>query len=233
MKYKAGTKKRENHPVSLQAKVQLRRHVLEQVKPARVLDLFCGHRTLWREVWQYAERYAACDAFPWTIAEAPRFACDNRRLLRSLDLSAFNVFDLDAFGSPWEQVVILAARRRWAPGELGAVVITDGSTLKTRWGALPNALRVICGFPDDKIAPTVAGAEELRRLAIAGFAKRAGVKIRKQWEAIGPAPAQLYYAAIIFEGWRAEGGETETARRAEDAGRSGRKRRGKRPEQGR
>lgn len=193
-------KKTENNPKALAAKIQMRERILEQIQPARVLDLFCGHRHLWEAVWRHAGSYVACDAAPWAIGEAPRFACDNRRLLRCLDLAQFNVFDLDAFGSPWEQMVILAARRRWKKGELGALAITDGSTLKTRWGGLPNAMRILCGLAGEKIAPTMADSEELRRVAIAGFVRRAGVKVSKQWEAVGPPPAFVYYAAICFEG---------------------------------
>lgn len=197
-----GRLKRENHPLALTAKVGLRRRVLDQVKPARVLDLFCGEQVLWRAVWQYAQEYVGCDDTPWTMAEDPRYACDNRRLLRCLDLQAFNVFDLDAFGSPWEQMTILAARRAWRPGEIGAVVVTDGSTLKTRWGEMPGAMRGLCGFSGTRIPATMVKSEELRRLALAGFARRAGVRPFKQWEAIGPSPAYVYYAAIVFKGIR-------------------------------
>lgn len=209
MSIKPGHRKRENHPASLNAKVELRRRVLEHVKPAQVLDLFCGKRTLWRQVWQYAQEYTGCDEAPWTIAEAPRFVCDNRRLLRCLDLQAFNVFDLDAFGQPWEQMAILAARRAWHPGEVGAVVLTDGSTLKTRFGEMPRAMQVLCGFSGTRIPATMAKSEELRRLALSGFARRAGIRLQKQWEAIGPHPGFLYYAAIVFTG--AEPGETPGA----------------------
>lgn len=200
MSPKAGRPKRENHPASLSAKVELRQRVLEAVQPARVLDLFCGGRSLWRAVWQYAQEYVPCDVTPWTIAEASRFVCDNRRLLRCLDLTAFNVFDLDAFGSPWEQMMILAARRCWKADEVGAVVITDGSTLKTRFGELPGAMQVLCGFTGRRIPATLAASDDLRRLALAGFARRAGVRFVKQWEAIGPSPGKLYYAALVFTG---------------------------------
>lgn len=193
-------RKQENNPASLHAKIQMRQRILEYVRPARVLDLFCGHRTLWREVWQYADAYVGCDLSPWVTTEATRFACDNRRLLRCLDLTSFNVFDLDAFGSPWEQAIILAARRRWKKGEFGAVAITDGSALKTRWGALPNAMRILCGLDSQKIAPTMAGSIDLHRVAIAGFVQRAGLKVKKQWEAVGPPPACVYYAALVVEG---------------------------------
>jgi len=184
----------------LNAKVLLRRHVLEAVKPSHILDLFCGERILFRAVWQYAQDYVACDDMAWTIAEEARYVCDNRRLLRCLDLHEFNVFDLDAFGSPWEQMAILAVRRPWDPGERGAIVITDGSTLKTRFGELPGAMQHLCGFTGRRIPATTAGAEDLRRLALAGFARRAGVRPLKQWEAVGPRPAELYYAAVIFTG---------------------------------
>jgi hypothetical protein len=184
----------------LSAKVQMRERILEEIAPARVLDLFCGHRELWRQVWNRAAEYAGCDASPWALGEAPRYACDNRRLLRCLDLQRFNVFDLDAFGSPWEQLILVAARRKWSKGERGAVAITDGSTLKTRWGDLPFAMRDLCGLSGAKIAATMVGSEDLRRLAVAGFVRRAGVRLTRQWEAIGPQPARLYYAALCFVG---------------------------------
>ena len=129
-----------NTPSATAAKVALRQHVLDRVSPARVLDAFCGGGVMYGAVWRKAKAYVPCDSARWAPGDPVRFVCDNRRLLRCLDLGDFNVFDFDAFGSPWEQVLILAARRRWGTGEKGGLVLTDGSALKTRWGALPAAL---------------------------------------------------------------------------------------------
>jgi hypothetical protein len=72
--------KRENHPASLGAKVAMRQRVLDTVKPARVLEAFCGHHRLFREVWHRADRHVGCDMAPWAPGDPVRFVCDNRRL---------------------------------------------------------------------------------------------------------------------------------------------------------
>ena len=192
--------KKHNTPRALSAKVALRQHVLDHVSPARVLDAFCGRGVMYGAVWNRAREYVPCDSAPWGPGDPVRFVCDNRRLLRCLDLQDFNVFDFDAFEAPWEQVLILAARRKWGTGEKGGLVLTDGSALKTRWGALPAALAELVEGGSRRSAATLAGTKELRRIALARFAKRSGVRILQQWEALGPAPARVYYAAITFEG---------------------------------
>ncbi|HVH77139.1 MAG TPA: hypothetical protein VM755_19655 [Stellaceae bacterium] len=47
--------------------------------------------------------------------------------MRAIDLAPFNLFDFDAWGSPWEHVAILCARRPVQPGERIGLVLTDGS----------------------------------------------------------------------------------------------------------
>ena len=54
----------------------------------------------------------------------------NLRLMRAIDLKRFNVFDLDAHGSPWKQWLILLARRPMLPGERIAVILTEGTASK-------------------------------------------------------------------------------------------------------
>lgn len=185
---------------ALSVKVALRQHVLDHVSPARVLDAFCGCAVMYGAVWRRAKGYVPCDSAPWAPGDPVRFVCDNRRLLRSLDLRDFNVFDFDAFGSPWEQVLILAARRKWGGGEKGAIVITDGSTIRSHFARSTPALDELVGTRPDGENQSQRGTEVLRRIALARFATRSGVRILQQWEAIGPAPARLYYAAITFEG---------------------------------
>ena len=65
---------------------------------------------MWREVWHEAAAYVGCD-LKWYRDERLAYVADNRRVLRAIDLKPFNVFDFDAWGAPWEQVLILIARR--------------------------------------------------------------------------------------------------------------------------
>lgn len=135
-----GAKKTNNHRKSRSDKIELRRRVLEVMPEARVLDAFAGSGSMYRNVWCAAASYVACDQ-RWYPDERLAYVVDNRILLRNIDLQPFNVFDLDAYGSPWEQVAIVCARRKVAPGELIAMVLTDGSRLNLKMGAC----RLRCG----------------------------------------------------------------------------------------
>jgi hypothetical protein len=54
---------------------------------------------------------------------------DNRRVMRTVDLALFSIFDLGSFGLPWVQAIIIADRRRVAAGELLGLVLTEGAGL--------------------------------------------------------------------------------------------------------
>src|SRR5690242_9791645 len=94
------------------AKIEIRQRVLDAIgaETAAVFDAYGGAGELYRAVWSKAARYVGCDQ-NWFRDERTMFVADNRRVMRAIDLGQFNVFDLDAFGSPYEQLTILAARR--------------------------------------------------------------------------------------------------------------------------
>lgn len=132
-------RKVHNAPDAHDAKVELRRRVLSIVKPAHVLDAFCGpDGAMWSGAWREAASYAGCDAeYKWGDPRR-RFIGDTYTVLRSIDLQAFNVFDVDTFGCPWTAMLIISARRRWSPGEFGAAVITDGASMDTRFNGMQS-----------------------------------------------------------------------------------------------
>lgn len=189
--------KTDNHVASKKAKLDLRQRVLAAVKPARVLDLFCGNGEMFRGAWHAADSYVGCDERPWDKSLPPRYVADNRRLMRALDLSAYTVFDLDAYGSPWDQMEILAARRTWKHGEVGAVVFTDGTSLKLRWGGMPKSLGRVAGVAG---VAGVAHVDDLRSMALAKWVAMSKVKVIHFWQARGIAPAYVFYGALVFVG---------------------------------
>lgn len=197
-------KKTDNARAAKQAKVELRRNVLELVKPARVFDAFCGDGNMWRSVWKDAAAYVGCDIVAWTPdVEFRRFQADNRIVMRSIDLSPINVFDFDAYGSPWDLMWILLHRRRWAAGELGAVVLTDGTSLKARWGSLPTSLAQLLAMDRDNF-PRKADTDWLGKAALKRWTELAKVKPLRLWQAQGRGSglggARMTYSALVFAG---------------------------------
>jgi hypothetical protein len=197
--------KTDNGRGAKRAKVELREHVLEAVQPARVFDAFCGLGEMWSSVWNKAASYVGCDSREWTADEKhKRFVADNRLVMRCVDLQAFNVFDFDAYGSPWDQLIILAKRRTWAEGEIGAVVITDGSSMKTRFGSVSTSMAAMLGVSRDGLPRSMKTAAEIQKLLIGKWCKVAGVRAQRIWRAEGKGSGRggqtMTYTAIVFEG---------------------------------
>lgn len=192
----ASFRKVHNSKNALAAKIDLRRRVLEHVSPAHVLDVFCGQvGEMWQRAWFDAESYLGIDR-EWRIEDRRRrMVCDNRIALRALDLQAFNIFDLDAFGQPWEHAIILAARRRWAPGEIGAMVLTDGGKLYTQRSGASNVIRELLG----DVGSTHGGlagtflSEGCEREIL----HRMSVDVTHRWKAVRKF---MCYTAIVFRG---------------------------------
>lgn len=194
--------------------VQIRREVLASVRPARVFDAFSGLGVMWAGAWKLADSYVGCDLDFYVEEPRRRFVGDNRRVMRAVDLQAWNVFDLDAPGSkpPWEQLVILAARRRWGKGERGAVVVTDGAQppkpnrvpKEGERVVPPRPVKILPGVVDliglpmaEKLAskPTEASAELLK-----AWTARAGVKLVKRLHVETNGARKTRFVGLVFEG---------------------------------
>lgn len=197
---KRSNKHTNNNPAALRAKVEIRALVLDQIgkERAAVFDAFAGNGAMYDRVWQRASHYTGCDLV-WYRDARHAFVADNRRVMRSIDLTAFNIFDLDAYGSPWEQVCILADRRPLAPGEQLGLLLTEGTGFNLKLGGMPLALRTLAG-----IRKGVVGAsrqqDAIIDMAIAGTCRRMGAAVVRRWQAQGKTGAAMRYIGLVLEG---------------------------------
>lgn len=201
---RAWTVKTDSHAAGRDAKVELRRRVLAHVSPAHVFDAFCGLGEMRSEAWSAAASWTGCDFRPWDPSQPARFIADNLDVMRAIDLGRFNVFDFDAYGSPWGQMQLLARLRRWAPGERGAVVVTDGAGLATQWGSTAATLGAVLGA--ERFEAMRGTRLAANRAAFAPWAAQAGVVMRERWEAARPGRTGVLYTALVFEGQSATTG---------------------------
>jgi hypothetical protein len=134
-KIKLQTKKRwaVHTNTSLEDKVAIRRHVMEKLGKdnPRILDCFCANGLMWRHAYDCSKNYIGLDLND-PNDERHTVVCDNRRYLRHADLDQFDIFDLDAFGSPLEQLAIICNRIPWTTKTKVGVVLTDGTGLNAK-----------------------------------------------------------------------------------------------------
>jgi hypothetical protein len=141
---------------------------------------------MWRAVWSAAKYYVGNDKdLAKAISHpAPCYHAPALTLLRHLDLSKFSVFDLDAYGSPWAEVQMIARRRRLRAGERVALVLTDGAPRRAMLGHTVHALAALA-----QVAPDAAGAHarwgELGGVGLANAAEMMGGRVARLRQAAG------------------------------------------------
>jgi hypothetical protein len=192
----------DNHDAAVPAKVALRQEALAAVEGARVLDLFAGRGMMFGAVWNNAAAYVGADKEIGQVLAhpAPCYHAEAQVVLRAVDLAPFNVFDMDAYGSPWGEVTVLAARRRLLPGERVAVVLTDGAPRRAMLGHTAYALADLAG--EDAGA---RGAHRrwpvLVRQAMAEAARRMGGRLEGLRQAEASLGARgMWYGLAVLEG---------------------------------
>jgi hypothetical protein len=192
-----------NSAATMKAKIATRRAAIKHVGPevagVHVFDAFCGKGEMREQVWNEADTYVGCDKRYTPFESVRRFVGDNRVVLRSVDLQPYNIFDLDAFGSPWGCALIIAARRKWKPKERGAVIVTDGSGGKLRFGGGTfTAVRELSGV--ERILATPHAIDLLHTQLCQSFCKLANVRLARLVSSRSQLGQVIYFTAILFEG---------------------------------
>jgi hypothetical protein len=202
-------------------KIEIRRRVLEDLTPGatRVFDAFAGTGVMWRHVWHKAATYVGCDE-RWHEDARLCFVADNRRVLRCIDLARFTCFDFDAYGSPWDQVTIMLARRPpLAPGERFGLVITDGGWISFRNTKIAASLKLLSGVPvvrdlgrtKAQMSRTAQKAtaqtrvdrfDDLLTRALLTTARRLHGRLVREWRATSNEGAYSRYIGVVIEGGR-------------------------------
>lgn len=191
------------------SKLVMRQNILQEFgsRSAHVFEAFCGRGAMWEGAWSRAATYVGCDKSYTQGDKRRRFVGDNRRVMRCIDLQPYNVFDFDAFGSPWEQVTILLARRSWAKDELGAIVLTDGSGFNAMMGGTSGALALLIGLDKSRgFGSSAESAQILFGMGLGSFFTQARVKPLRIWRSEGRGGTSgrgnflMQYAAAVFRG---------------------------------
>jgi hypothetical protein len=193
---------RDNAPEATRAKVEIRRSVLDVIGAANahVFDAFAGSGVMYRAVWQQAGSCVGCDEKALFL-EDPRaaFVGDNRRIMRCLDLTAFNIFDFDAYGSPWEQIYLMMVRRPIAPGEAIGVCLTEGQGMKMNMGGMSGALALVGGVR--QYMPGLgASQQQIIDRALIRLAARMNASIERHWQAISKNSSTIRYIGLVLRG---------------------------------
>lgn len=161
----AGTKKTDNHYTGDKVALRINHSPWNHEKTINILDCFGGRGVIWRAV-----QRKSGNLINRTAIDKRNDIIDfhlhgeNSKVLLGLNLSQYDVIDLDAYGIPVEQIDILVDKKF-----KGTVFVT---AIQTMHGMLPRKMLDDLGFPENisTKCPTLVG--------------RRGWEYFKQWLAL-------------------------------------------------
>lgn len=195
-----GTRGKENSSAS--TKVELRRWLVEQLGGApRVLDCFCAAGEMWRRAYGEPgpDRYLGLDRERYDDARAT-IICDSRRFLRHVDveLGAYDLFDLDAFGTPLEHLALVCARLRPAAGRRVGFALTDGTLFNAKMNSVSSGLLEFLGMQRHRGGKVqLMHREAMHSTAVRRCLEMAGLRLLEAREAKKEAGAGMRYQALL------------------------------------
>jgi hypothetical protein len=140
-------------------KVQLRLDCIKGLKKVNVLDCYSGFGNLWQEVKRQSKSEIKVTGIEKINGKNKlSLPGDNIKYLKSIDLSKFDVIDLDAYGFPINQLEIIFNR-----DYKGIVIVT---AIQSMMGQLPKKMLYEIGYTKamiDKI-PTLFNKDGLGKL---------------------------------------------------------------------
>ena len=131
--------KTDNH--YLADKVALRIGMIEHLESPRVLDVFGGHGVVWAAVERLAGKKINRVAVDNRLdLDLPHLHGDNVKVIKGLDLTAFDVVDLDAYGIPAGLIQEVVVSKKFR----GVVFVT---AIQTMQGQMPKIIAEDLGLP--------------------------------------------------------------------------------------
>lgn len=124
----------------LEEKILLRLNHLPNKNNISVLDCYAGEGFIWKEVKKRTNKNISVTAIEKEKGKnKSALQGDNLKFLPVLDLSKYDIIDLDAYGIPFEQLEIIFKR-----GYKGRIFVT---AIQTMQGRLNNDLLIKIGYP--------------------------------------------------------------------------------------
>lgn len=126
------------------AKKKIRQKVLSLIDNPSVLEVYCGAGDMYYDVWHKANSYTGIDKLKF-FDERRTICGDAIKAVSTINLDEFNIFDIDAYGSPYDVLKIIIERVPKNKKQYG-FVITDGISMDLRLGRICKGVRHFTGI---------------------------------------------------------------------------------------
>ena len=181
----------------INAKIDLRNNILNLFEEKKVLEVFCGSGEMYRDVWHVADSYTGVD-IKKQFDERNTICGDALKVVSTIDIDNYNIFDIDAYGSPYEVLNVILNRYQGGSKRL-AFILTDGINMDLKMGRICKGVRSIIDIDSHilKKANNIHGM--IIEDVVSCVAGRMGAKVIHKQFAKGVTGAAMRYYAFVLE----------------------------------
>lgn len=142
-------KGKKTNNAKIDAKTELRKKI--NCKNLSVLECFCGKGEMFDAVWKSALWYEGIDIEAQNDNRTVHLG-DCALILKKLNIENFDVFDIDAYGSPYECLQIIIKKiKKLKKLKTYYFFITDGIDIDLRMGNIENFFGLLSGLSIKKL----------------------------------------------------------------------------------
>jgi len=190
-------KKTKNAPTN--AKEKIRTSVLDYIQEPSVLELFCGSGVMYSKVWYKCNSYIGVDIEPQNDHRMT-VSCDAFEYAKSANIEGINVFDIDAFGSPYKCLLAIIKRLKKANIENRiAFCITDGIEIDMRMSNIQYEMAELAGVSVKKVKNAHLIHDRLIKLIISNIANILDSVVVSAVMSKGNTGAGMRYYSFVIE----------------------------------
>jgi len=158
-----------------------------------VLDAFHGHGAIWREISKIEPQIDSVVGIEKENGKGRgSIYGDNMKLLPRMDLSGFNVIDLDAYGCPYEQINAVLRN-----GTLMKGTVVFFTFIRTAKGSVDRRLLEKAGFSTAMIKKIPTIFNKYAEQALESYFAENGIKKYKKIERTSTGSRKMYGVFVV------------------------------------
>lgn len=181
------------------SKINIRKMVLDKFDKSHVFDAFYGEGAMYDDVWYKADSHVGCDLRKIFTKKTKIHCGNNLKFIKANSMKRFNIFDLDAYGSPYEQMDEIIKKIQHNNIEKTAFCITDGVQMDLRMGRICKGLRVMTEINTSRVTSIYKEHDNLIKLVILNTARRLNKSVVFSKIAKGVTGSGMRYYAFILD----------------------------------
>lgn len=180
---------------NIEAKVALREYFLSKIKNPVVLECFAGEN---RILYHACYRDLECTSLDKKTIPGV-LSIDNKKFIASRDISGYNFFDLDAYGSPYELMLNIFKKKSLRKDKF-VVIITDGMARNLGYGAGSKLIQTIINNQSGVRIPNLNDYHEyIINLMLHKLSNKYNITISESKMVKEETGNRMYYYGILCE----------------------------------